>query len=134
MPAPKHTKQATGAEGDFDIPGTFVFTPAHARKGYHLNMFCMSLNEVENREAFRSDPSAYLDKFKLTPAQRKAIETRDWLGMLELGGNIYYTFKIAIFDGLNMQHVGAHMAGISEDEFRQMMIKGGRRLGDPHTE
>jgi len=140
MPATKYIKQAEsaeraeGAEGDFDIPGTFVFTPTHSRQGYHLNMFCMSLNEAENREDFRANPSAYLDKFELTTAQRKAIETRDWLGMLELGGNIYYTFKIAIFDGLTMQHVGAHMAVISEEEFRQMMIKGGRRLGDPHTE
>ncbi|MDD9798476.1 MAG: protocatechuate 4,5-dioxygenase subunit alpha [Alphaproteobacteria bacterium] len=127
-------KGAKGVKKDFDIPGTFVFTPAHARQGYHLNMFCMSLNKTENREAFRADPSAYLDKFKLTPAQRKAVETRDWLGMLQLGGNIYYTFKIAIADGLSMQHVSGCMAGISEEEFRQMMRKGGRRLGDPHTE
>ena len=27
-----------------DIPGTYVFDGEHSRKGYHLNMFCMSLN------------------------------------------------------------------------------------------
>ena len=110
-----------------DIPGTYVFDGEHSREGYHLNMFCMSLNQAKNREAYRADPSSYLDQFKMTPAQRKAVEDRDWVGMLRLGGNIYYTFKIAIFDGLSMQRVGGEMSQITEDEFRQMMVDGGRQ-------
>lgn len=110
-----------------DIPGTYVLDGEHSRKGYHLNMFCMSLNKAENRDAYRADPSGYLDQFKMTPAQRKAVEDRNWVGMLRLGGNIYYTFKIAIFDGLSMQRVGGEMSQVTEDEFRQMMISGGRK-------
>jgi len=110
-----------------DIPGTYVFDGEHSREGYHLNMFCMSLNKPENRRAYQADPSAYLDRYKMTPAQRKAVEDRDWVGMLRLGGNIYYTFKIAIFDGLSMQRVGGEMSQITEEEFRQMMISGGRQ-------
>jgi protocatechuate 4,5-dioxygenase alpha chain len=55
---------------------------------------------------------------------------RDWLMMLQLGGNIYYTFKLAILDGLTMQHVGAAMSAnrMSVDEFRAMMISGGRSI------
>ncbi|MCL4125111.1 UNVERIFIED_CONTAM: hypothetical protein GTU68_043080 [Idotea baltica] len=89
-------------------------------------MFCMSLNEEANREAFRADPSAYLDKHDLTPEQRAAVETRDWLLMLQLGGNIYYTFKLAALDGLSMQDVGGSMSGVATEEFAQMMIDGGR--------
>ena len=37
-----------------DIPGTFVFDGAQSRKGYRLNMFCMSLNDERNRSAFRA--------------------------------------------------------------------------------
>ena len=111
-----------------DIPGTYVMDGEHCRKGYHLNMFCMSLNKAENREEFRKDEAAYLDKFKLTPEQRQAVLDRDWLGMLRLGGNIYYTFKLAIFDGRSMQYVGGAMSGITEEEFRQMMINGGRPI------
>ena len=107
-----------------DIPGTFVFDSAHSRKGYALNMFCMSLNNEANREAFRADASTYLDKFKLTPDQRKAIVDREWLKMLELGGNIYYTFKLAIFDGMTMQAVGGEMSGITTEEFAKMMVNG----------
>ena len=91
-------------------------------------MFCKSLDKAENREAFREDPLAYLDRFPMTTAQRKAVEERDWLGMLRLGGNIYYTYKLAIFDGKTLQHVGGRMTGVSEEEFREMMLRGGRKI------
>ncbi len=109
-----------------DIPGTYVMDGAHCRHGYHLNMFCMSLNKKSNRESFREDEEAYLGRFPMTPEQRQAVIARDWLGMLRLGGNIYYTFKLGIFDGLSMQEVGALMSGVSKAEFQQMMLAGGR--------
>lgn len=113
-----------------DIPGTYVQDATHLRKGYHLNMFCMSLNDAGNRDAFRADEPAYLDRYRMTEAQRRAVLARDWLEMLRLGGNIYYTFKLATFDGLTMQHVGAAMSGtgMSVDEFRQMLLDGGRPI------
>ena len=109
-----------------DIPGTYVFDGEHHRKGYHLNMFCMSLNEEANRNEFGEDEAAYLDKYDLTPEQREAVLDRQWLEMLRLGGNIYYTFKLAILDGHSMQYVGGEMSGITEDQFKQMMLDGGR--------
>ena len=113
-----------------DIPGTYVQDSVQLRKGYHLNMFCMSLNDAGNRDEFRADEAAYLDRFTMTEAQRRAVLDRDWLGMLRLGGNIYYTFKLATFDGLTMQHVGALMSGtgMTVDEFRQMLLDGGRSI------
>ncbi len=57
-------------------------------------MFCMSLNEEANREAFRADAEGYLAKFPMSAEQKRAVLERDWLGMLRLGGNIYYTFKL----------------------------------------
>lgn len=113
-----------------DIPGTYVFDGERHRLGYTLNMVCKSLDSAPNRQAFRSDPEAYLGGFALTAAQRDAVLERDWLGMLRLGGNIYYTFKLAILDGLSMQHVGAAMSGtgMTVEEFRQMMLDGGRPI------
>jgi|TARA_B100000035_G_scaffold284807_1_gene267963 protocatechuate 4,5-dioxygenase alpha chain len=111
-----------------DIPGTYVFDPEHSRQGYHLNMFCMSLNKEANREQFKQGEADYLDKFPMTEAQRNAVLNRDWIGMLRLGGNIYYTFKLAIFDGINMQEIGARMEGVPDDQFKEMMIKGGRPI------
>ena len=111
-----------------DIPGTYVFDPHHSMQGYQLNMFCMSLNNPDNRDKFRQDEVAYLDGFPLTPEQRQAVLTRDWLGLLQLGGNIYYTFKLAIFDRRSMQYVGGAMSGVTEQEFTDMMITGGRAV------
>jgi len=118
-------------ERDYDdIPGTYVFDGLHCRKGYHLNMFCKSLDLAQNRASFREDPRAYLASFPMTEEQVCAVLERDWLGMLRLGGNIYYTFKLAIFDGLTMQHAGAAMSGtgMTVDEFRAMMLSGGRPI------
>jgi protocatechuate 4,5-dioxygenase, alpha chain len=123
------TMDAADARDYDDIPGTFVFDGRRARQGYAINAMCMSLNDPANRDAFRADPERYLDRFALSDAQRTAILDRDWLGMLELGGNIYFTFKLAIFDGLTMQDVGAAMSGVTADDFRQMMRDGGRQ---PH--
>lgn len=111
-----------------DIPGTYVFDGPQCKQGFHLSMFCKSLDKKENREAFRADPATYLDQFPMTPEQRKAVEERDWLGMLQLGGNIYYTYKLAIFDGITLQNVGGKMTGVTEAEFREMMVNGGRSI------
>jgi len=109
-----------------DIPGTYVFDGRRTRMGYHLNMFCMSLASAENRAAFLADEDAYLDRFPLTPEQRHAIRSRDWIGMLELGGNIYYTYKLGATDGLSFQQVAASQTGMTEQEYVEMMINGGR--------
>lgn len=120
----------TAARPYHDIPGTYVFDGEHCRRGYRLNMFCKSLDRADNRATYRADPSAYLARFTLSDDQLAAVQGRDWLAMLRLGGNIYYTFKLAIFDGLTMQHVGALMSGtgMSVEDFRAMMIAGGRQI------
>ncbi len=102
-----------GAPRDYeDIPGTYVYDAERGRVGYHLNMFCMSLNDPANRKAFKADEAAYLERFPLTPEQKKAVLERDWLGMLKVGGNIYYTIKIAFCDGLTFQDVAGMMCSM----------------------
>ena len=109
-----------------DIPGTFVFDAEQSRKGYHLNQFCMSLRDAANREAFKANERAYLDRYDMTEAQKQSILTRDWNGMLELGGNIYFTAKLAATDGITFQDLAAKMTGVTRDEYRDMMVAGGR--------
>jgi protocatechuate 4,5-dioxygenase, alpha chain len=111
-----------------DIPGTFVFDGAHSRKGYRLNMFCMSLRDEANRTAFRADEAAYVATFQLTPEQQAAVLNREWLRMLELGGNIYYTFKIAACDGMSFQQLAAKQTGVTEEQYVAMMMAGGRSI------
>ncbi len=111
-----------------DIPGTIVFDAAQSRLGYHLNMFCMSLMKADNRAAFKADERAFLDRWPMTEAQKRVVLDRDWNGMLALGGNIYFTSKIAATDGLSFQQIAAMMSGVSQPEYAEMMLKGGRSV------
>jgi protocatechuate 4,5-dioxygenase alpha chain len=86
----------------------------------------MSLNIAENRRKFKEDEAGYLDQFALTEEQRRTVLKRDWLGMLKVGGNIYYTIKIAFCDGLTFQDVASMMSGVSKEEYAKMMLAGGR--------
>lgn len=111
-----------------DIPGTLVFNAARSRMGFHLNQFCMSLMKPDNRAAFLADERAYLDRWPMSEAQKRAVLDRDWNGMLALGGNIYFTAKIAATDGLSFRQIAAAMSGVSEPEYAQMMLDGGRTI------
>lgn len=109
-----------------DIPGTIVFDARQSRAGYHLNMFCMSLMKADNRAAFKADERTYLDRWPMSEAQKRAVLDRDWNAMLILGGNIYFTSKIAATDGLSFQQIAAAMSGMSQEAYAQMMLAGGR--------
>jgi protocatechuate 4,5-dioxygenase alpha chain len=111
-----------------DIPGTFVFDADRSRRGYHLNMFCMSLMKAENRNAFKANEAEYLDRFPLTPEQREAILKREYNRMLELGGNIYFTAKLGATDGHSFQHMAAVMTGSTQEDYAKMMLAGGRSI------
>lgn len=119
-----------------DIPGTIVFDGRRARRGYPLNKFLMSLNRPENREAFRADQRAYLDRFPLDDDQRAAVLERRWLRLLEVGGNVYYTYKLAACDGMTFQDLAGEHTGMSPEDFAEMMLSGGRRpdAGPPEGE
>lgn len=117
-----------------DIPGTFVFDADRGREGYHLNQFCISLRLQKNRDRFQADEQAYLDDFPMTAAQRQAVLDRDWNGLLELGGNIYYTSKLAANDGINFQNLAGLMTGMGVEAYRKMMVEGGRPIeGNRYT-
>jgi protocatechuate 4,5-dioxygenase alpha chain len=109
-----------------DIPGTTVFDAQRSRTGYHLNKFLYSLMKPENRAAFLADESAYLDQFGMMPEQKTAVMKRDWNTLLELGGVSYALAKLAFTDQHSYQFMAAEMTGMTQDEYMNMMIAGGR--------
>jgi protocatechuate 4,5-dioxygenase alpha chain len=111
-----------------DIPGTIVFDGARSRQGYHFNMFFSSLTKPENRKAFQADEAAYLTKFRISEAQRQAVLKRDWKAMLELGGNIFYINRLSFSDKLPPGELQAAMTGMTREDYRQMLLDGGRPI------
>ena len=109
-----------------DIPGTYIFDADKGREGYQLNQFCISLRLQKNRDKFGENEEAYLDNYKMTAEQRQAVLDRDWNRLLELGGNIYYTSKLAANDGINFQQLAGLMTGLGNEAYRAMRLAGGR--------
>src|SRR3984893_16509890 len=111
-----------------DIPGTTVFDADQSRKGYWLNQFCMSLMKAENRARFKANERAYLDEWPMSEEQKQAVLARDLNRCIELGGNIYFLAKIGATDGKSFQQMAGSMTGMSEEEYRKMMVGGGRKI------
>jgi gallate dioxygenase len=111
-----------------DVPGTTIFDAEQSRKGYWLNQFCMSLMKADNRTRFKADERAYLDEWAMTEEQKQAVLARDLNWCIALGGNIYFLAKIGATDGKSFQQMAGSMTGMSEEEYRNMMIGGGRSI------
>jgi protocatechuate 4,5-dioxygenase, alpha chain len=105
---------------------TYVFDGETSRRGYRMNTMFMSLRTAAARERFLADEAAYCDDFRLTAEQRTAVVHRDWQAMLDLGGSIFYIYKLAMMDGLSMQYLGGVFTGMTEDEFVAALRSGGR--------
>ncbi|RFU21552.1 protocatechuate 4,5-dioxygenase subunit alpha [Geodermatophilus marinus] len=117
----------TPAGSRFDLPGTPVFDGQTSRRGLRMNKMFMSLRSEANRTRFLADEAGYCREFGLTPEQERAVLDRDWQAMIDLGGSIFYVYKLAVMDGRSMQYLGGVFTGMTEEEFVAAMRAGGRR-------
>jgi protocatechuate 4,5-dioxygenase, alpha chain len=111
-----------------DVPGTTLFDMDESRKGYWLNQFCMSLMKADNRERFKADQRAYLDEWPMSEEQKQAVLDVDLNRAIKLGGNIYFLAKLGATHGKSFQQMAGSMTGMTEDEYRNMMVAGGRSI------
>ncbi len=111
-----------------DVPGTTIFDAEQSRKGYWLNQFCMSLMKSANRERFKAGERAYLDEWPMSEEQKQAVLTRDLNRAIAAGGNIYFLAKLGATHGKSFQQMAGSMTGMTEEEYRDMMIAGGRSV------
>src|SRR5579862_2309229 len=109
-----------------DVPGTTIFDAEQARRGYHLNMFCMSLMKPDNRTRFKAGERAYLDEWPMSEEQKQAVLARDYNWMISLGANIYFLSKLFSTDGRSFQYTAASMTGLTQEAYAAMMLAGGR--------
>ena len=118
----------SGTASKLEVPGTRVFDGVLASKGYALNKMCFSFNDAGNREAFRKDEEGYCRKYGLNAEQYEAIRSRDVLGLLAAGGNVYYLAKFAGILGLDVQDLGAAQTGMSKEDFKAMLVAAGKGI------
>jgi protocatechuate 4,5-dioxygenase, alpha chain len=118
-----------GPRRPIDVPGTPIFDGETSRRGFRMNKLFMSLRSAEARERFLADEAAYCRQFGLTPEQEQAVLARDWQAMIDLGGSIFYVYKLAMMDGRSMQYLGGVFTGVTEDEFMAALRAAGQREG-----
>ena len=121
-------KLINNSEDYSDIPGTYLFDKSAYIRGYALNCFCLSLMKEENRTAFLANEGAYLDRYALTTTQRQAVRDRNWLKMIREGGSICYVSKLGATCGFTAEELAASMSGMTTEEYRKMMLSGGRTI------
>ena len=102
---------------DDGIPDTPLFDRKRSLRGYRINKAAMGLGDPANREAFKRDEGAYLDRFGLGPEEKQAVMARDWREMVRLGGNLFFILKISAVDPVRITEIGAHQAGMEHDDF-----------------
>ena len=117
------------ARSPIDVPGTPVFDGQTSRRGLRMNKMFMSFRSAESRARFLADEPAYCREFGLTPEQEEAVVDRDWQAMIDLGGSIFYVYKLAMLDGRSMQYLGGVFTGMTEEDFQAALRAGGRRDG-----
>ncbi|QRM29221.1 alpha/beta fold hydrolase [Microvirga sp. VF16] len=105
------------AENGDRIPDTPLFDRKRSLRGYRINKMAMGLSNPANREAFRENESAYLDRFGLTSEEKDAVMTRNWREMVRLGGNLFFILKISAVDPVRITEIGAHQAGMEHADF-----------------
>jgi protocatechuate 4,5-dioxygenase alpha subunit len=99
------------------LPDTIVFDLSESRKGYRLNKMCNSLIVEENRHAYVSDEEAYMAKYDLSENVKELVRARDWAGLTEVGGNIYFLLKLGFVVQHGLYRMGAQMRGESFEAF-----------------
>jgi protocatechuate 4,5-dioxygenase, alpha chain len=62
----------------------------------------------------------------MTEEQKQAVLARDLNWCMRTGGNIYFLAKIGATDGKSFQQMAGSMTGMTEEEYRNMMVGGGR--------
>ncbi|CAM5194327.1 Protocatechuate 4,5-dioxygenase alpha chain OS=Castellaniella defragrans OX=75697 GN=HNR28_001885 PE=4 SV=1 [Castellaniella defragrans] len=99
------------------IPGIRVFTLEESHRGYRINRMCNSLTVEANRQAYKADEDAYLERYGLTDAEKALVRQRDWAGLNAAGGNIYFLLKLGFVVSHGLYRMGAQMRGQSFEDF-----------------
>lgn len=99
------------------IPDTSIFDLRSSFKGFRINKMCDSFNDPLNRAAFKADEEAYMAKHGLTDEEKTLVRKRDFSGLVDAGGNIYYLIKLGFLTGHGLYRMGAQMRGETYEEF-----------------
>jgi len=78
---------------------------------------CTALCSPAERDAFKRDEEAFMQRFSLSAEEKDLIRKRDFSGLIEAGMNIYAMLKIGSATGNSLYRMGAQMRGETYEQF-----------------
>ena len=108
---------ATQLTPEVRIHGSEVFDLARSWRGFRINRMCNALSRAGEREAFKRDEEAFMTAHGLGEQEKQLVRDRDFSGLLEVGGNIYFLLKLGVVTGNGLYMMGARMRGESYEQF-----------------
>ena len=78
---------------------------------------CAALCSPAERDAFKKDEEAFMERFSLHEQEKHLIRSRDFKGLIEAGMNIYAMLKVGSATGNSLYRMGAQMRGESYEQF-----------------
>ena len=99
------------------VAGSHVFDLAMSWRGYRINKMCNALSHAGNRAAYQLDEEGFLAQYGLTEDEKRLVRNRDFGGLLEAGGNIYFLLKLGVVTGNGLYKMGARMRDQSYEQF-----------------
>ena len=102
---------------DAKIGGADVFDLAMSWRGLRINKMCNALSQPQERAAYQADEEAFMARFRLTEEEKTLVRARDFAGLLQAGGNIYFLLKLGVVTGNGLYKMGASMRGESYEQF-----------------
>ncbi len=102
------------------IPGTYVYDAARGRMGYaleHVLHVAQQGGEPQELQGERSRVSG--SALRSAPSSAARCWSATGSECCKVGGNIYYTIKIAFCDGLTFQDVAGMMSGVPKETYAQ---------------
>lgn len=94
-----------------------VFDLGMSWRGYRINKMCNALSQPQERDAYKADEEAFMARFNLTEDEKSLVRARDFQGLLQAGGNIYFLLKLGVVTGNGLYKMGASMRGESYEQF-----------------
>ena len=104
-----------------EAPSVYLFTGEICTRAYKLNRFAFDFKYPAVRERFAADAEALMTDYGLREREKALVRARDWTGLVASGGHHFNIIKIAAAVGESHLHVGAHMCGVSWDDFKRTL-------------
>jgi protocatechuate 4,5-dioxygenase alpha subunit len=93
----------------------------HDANVYEISRLLYDLRSPVNREAVRTDPRAYYQRYAIGERGMRLLMDRDWQGLVDAGVTVYLLTKLGAALGVSLIEMGSAMRGMSNEEFRRFI-------------